>query len=52
MLDPFVGSGTTAVAAHAEGFGCIGIEIDAAYVDIASARVSAAARVYAAKRMG
>lgn len=52
VLDPFVGSGTTAVAAHAEGFGCIGIEIDAAYVDIASARVSAAARVHAAKRMG
>lgn len=52
VLDPFVGSGTTAVAAHADGFGCIGIEIDPAYADIASARMRAAVRRDTAKRTG
>ncbi|OZI09211.1 site-specific DNA-methyltransferase [Siphonobacter sp. BAB-5385] len=38
VLDPFAGSGTTLIAALAEGFNCIGIERDAEYVPIAKAR--------------
>lgn len=39
VLDPFLGSGTTACAAVLEGFDYIGIEREAEYVDIARARV-------------
>lgn len=42
VLDPFMGSGSTAKAALLEGFGFIGIEQDAAYHKIASERISAA----------
>jgi site-specific DNA-methyltransferase (adenine-specific) len=38
VLDPFVGSGTTAVAALALGRRCIGIDISANYLDIAAQR--------------
>jgi DNA modification methylase len=41
VLDPFAGSGTTGVACVKEGFGFIGIEQDAAYVEIARARLAA-----------
>lgn len=34
VYDPFLGSGTTLVAAHAEGRVCYGLEIDPAYVDV------------------
>jgi len=40
VLDPFLGSGTTMLAAHHEGFRCIGIEREAEYVEIAKARNS------------
>lgn len=40
VLDPFFGSGTTAVAARDIGRSCVGIEIDAGYVEIARRRVS------------
>lgn len=40
VLDPFLGSGTTAVAAEMEGFDWIGIERDPAYVEIARARLT------------
>lgn len=40
VLDPFLGSGTTAEAARAEGFRCIGIEREAAYVPLIRARLS------------
>jgi hypothetical protein len=40
ILDPFVGSGSTAVAARAEGFRCIGIDQDAEYLGIAAGRLS------------
>jgi site-specific DNA-methyltransferase (adenine-specific) len=41
ILDPFMGSGSTGKAARREGFGFIGIELDAAYAAIARARIDA-----------
>lgn len=41
VLDPFAGSGTTLVAAKAEGFRAVGIEREAEYVEIIKARVGA-----------
>jgi DNA modification methylase len=38
VLDPFAGSGSTLVAARREGFGFIGIEREAEYIEIAEAR--------------
>ena len=42
ILDPFMGSGSTILAAIAEGRPAIGIENDRHYFDIACARVDAA----------
>jgi DNA modification methylase len=42
VLDPFVGSGTTAVAAKMEGRNYIGIEISEKYCEIAKRRVASA----------
>ena len=42
VLDPFIGSGSTGCAAVLEGFDYIGIERDAAYIEIARARIAAA----------
>jgi site-specific DNA-methyltransferase (adenine-specific) len=39
VLDPFLGSGSTAVAAKLEGFNYIGIELDEKYVAISEARI-------------
>ena len=39
ILDPFMGSGTTLVAAIMEGFSATGIEQSADYVKIAQARI-------------
>lgn len=41
VLDPFLGSGTTAIAAKMEGFNWLGIEREAEYVKIAEARIKA-----------
>ena len=41
MLDPFMGSGTTLVAALEEGFRCVGIELTPEYVEIAQKRLEA-----------
>lgn len=38
IADPFLGSGTTLIAAHAEGRVCYAIEIDPAYVDVSVER--------------
>jgi hypothetical protein len=39
ILDPFLGSGSTAKAAFLSGFRCVGIELNAEYAEIAEARV-------------
>lgn len=41
VIDPFLGSGTTAIAAKSLGIGYIGIEKVLAYVDIANQRLNA-----------
>jgi DNA modification methylase len=38
VYDPFLGSGTTLVAAERTGRVCLGIELDAKYVDVAVTR--------------
>lgn len=48
VLDPFAGSGTTLVAALAEGFSAIGIEREAEYVEIIRARIAAAQPIVSA----
>jgi site-specific DNA-methyltransferase (adenine-specific) len=40
ILDPFMGSGTTGMAAKAEGFEFIGIEKEKEYVEIAERRIA------------
>ena len=40
VLDPFMGSGTTGIAATQEGFNFIGIEMDDEYIKIANHRIS------------
>lgn len=42
VLDPFIGSGTTAEAAILTGRKCIGIEMVKANIDIAAERVAVA----------
>ena len=39
VLDPFIGSGTTALAARRTARACIGVEINPAYLDIARQRL-------------
>ncbi len=46
VLDPFLGSGSTAIAASQEGFHCIGIEREAEYMAIARARITADAPLF------
>ena len=41
ILDPFMGSGTTGIAAISEGFRFMGLEQNAEYMDIAEARILA-----------
>jgi site-specific DNA-methyltransferase (adenine-specific) len=40
VLDCFLGSGSTAIAANMEGFRCIGIERELEYLEIAKARLA------------
>lgn len=47
VLDPFCGSGSTGVAANAEGFDFIGIEREAEYVEIARRRIANVAPLFA-----
>jgi len=39
ILDPFIGSGTTAIAAHNTGRKCVGIEKEGEYLTIAKRRI-------------
>jgi site-specific DNA-methyltransferase (adenine-specific) len=41
VLDPFLGSGTTALAAELEGMGWVGVDSELEYVEIAEARLAA-----------
>ena len=41
VLDPFLGSGTTGVAAVQLGRSFIGVELDPGYMEIARARIAA-----------
>ncbi len=43
ICDPFMGSGTTGMAAVGQGFGFIGIELEAEHMQIARARIEWAA---------
>ncbi len=45
VLDPFLGSGTTAIACVGNGFSCIGIEREAEYVEEAQQRIGLGLRV-------
>jgi DNA modification methylase len=38
VLDPFIGSGSTLIAAHGVGRRCFGIELDPSYVDVVLSR--------------
>jgi DNA modification methylase len=40
VLDPFLGSGTTAEACVIEGFRCVGVELDATHLQLITARLS------------
>jgi len=40
VLDPFLGSGSTGMAAVGLGYGFIGIEIDKDYLEIARLRIN------------
>lgn len=44
VLDPFMGSGSTAIACHHEGFGFLGIELSPEYVAMAERRIGEAMR--------
>ena len=50
VLDPFLGSGSTTVAAIAAGRNSIGIEVDASYVKLAAENITSAAT--AVRRVG
>lgn len=39
VLDPFVGAGTTAVAAATLGLGCVGVDLDHYWIEVSSARL-------------
>jgi len=47
VLDPFCGSGSTGVAANAEGFDFIGVERELEYVEIARRRIANVAPLFA-----
>ena len=42
MLDPFMGSGTTAVVAEERGLDWVGIDVSASCLDMAATRIAAA----------
>ena len=50
VLDPFMGSGTTGMAAVLEGRDFVGIELNAEYLEIAERRIQEAQRTSTSKR--
>lgn len=49
ILDPFIGSGSTGIAAKQEGFKFIGIESDSEYMEIAKRRIAGDAPLFNAQ---
>jgi site-specific DNA-methyltransferase (adenine-specific) len=47
VLDPFMGSGSTLIAASREGFSAVGIELDPEYAEIARRRIQADCPMFA-----
>ena len=47
VLDPFLGSGSTVMAAEKAGRTCCGVEIDPLYVDVVLRRLEAATGIKA-----
>lgn len=47
VLDPFMGSGSTLIAASREGFNAVGIELDPEYAEIARRRIQADCPMFA-----
>jgi DNA modification methylase len=47
VLDPFLGSGSTVIAAEKTGRTCCGVEIDPLYVDLVMRRFEAATGIKA-----
>jgi site-specific DNA-methyltransferase (adenine-specific) len=43
VLDPFVGLGSTAIAAHRLGVACVGFDIDRYYLDVARSQLTSSA---------
>ena len=52
VLDPFIGSGTTLIAAHRARRRCVGIDIDPRYVDVTVARYEHITKEKAVRRKG
>lgn len=50
ILDPFAGSGSTLIAAHAEGFRAVGIELDEEHASIARDRLGGHASLFVGLR--
>jgi site-specific DNA-methyltransferase (adenine-specific) len=50
VLDPFVGLGSTAVAAHRLGVACVGFDIDRYYLDVARSQLTSCAEQDASSR--
>lgn len=50
VLDPFIGSGTTALAAVSQGRRCLGYDISEQYIDVAEHRISMAGHTEASGR--
>jgi modification methylase len=51
VLDPFLGTGTTMLAAMRHGRNCIGCEVDETYADYARKRIAASAELFTTREL-